>query len=389
MDADPPRAMAQDIDCSVLVPVLNEERHIEESVAAMRRQRFPGQLEFLFADGGSSDRTREILERLAREDPRIRVLDNPRGSVSSGLNVALAHAGGRWAVRMDAHTVYPKDYALLGVQRLARGGTRWVSGPQVPKGSGSVSRAVALALSGVIGRGGSRKWGLPRPSDPSATGHGESAGAIAEFELDTGVFAGVWERATLLEYGGWDERWPRNSDSEMAARFLAAGERLICVPAMAAEYVPRDTLKGLWRQYFGYGQFRARTYKRHPRSMRASHLLPPLVVATAAASIAAPASLRRLARHGVAFYGSALVAAGVDSLRFADPRQDAALVPLVLLVMHLAHGTGQMRGWISYGPPLAALSCLCGFGGLPTATNGTNDRVYAPSLVRSDLSSDA
>src|ERR1700722_17799591 len=175
--------------CSVLIPVLNEERYIEASVEAMRRQVFDEDLEFLFVDGGSTDRTREILERLALEDPRIRVLDNPVGTVSSGLNVALRHARGRWALRMDAHTVYPDDYALRGTQRLTQGGTRWVSGPQIPKGRGRVSRAVALALSGAIGRGGSRKWGRSGASE------------APEFELDTGVFAGVWERATLLEYG--------------------------------------------------------------------------------------------------------------------------------------------------------------------------------------------
>src|ERR1700733_7159640 len=167
------------VACSVLIPVLNEERYVEASVAAMRRQAFDGELEFLFIDGGSTDRTREILERLASEDPRIRVFDNPVGTVSSGLNVALRHARGRWALRMDAHTVYPDDYAHLGVQRLSQGGTRWVSGPQVPTGHGAVSRAVALALSSSIGRGGSRKWGEP----------GSQSGA--EFELDTGVFAGV------------------------------------------------------------------------------------------------------------------------------------------------------------------------------------------------------
>ena len=184
----PPRA----IECSVLIPVLNEERYLERSVAAMRRQRFPGELEFLFADGGSTDRTRELLDALAREDDRIRVFENPGRTASSGLNVALGHARGRWIARMDAHTEYPEDYVALGVARLREHGTRWVSGPQTPKGQGRVSRAVALALGSPLGRGGSRKWGRV---------DGQAAG---EFELDSGVFAGVWARETLLEYGGWD-----------------------------------------------------------------------------------------------------------------------------------------------------------------------------------------
>ncbi len=358
-----------DIDCSVLVPVLNEERYIEASVDAMRRQRFPGELEFLFADGGSTDETRQILERLAREDPRIRVLDNPSGTVSSGLNVCLGHARGRYALRMDAHTVYPDDYALLGVQRLARGDTRWVSGPQIPTGHGPVSRAVALALSGAIGRGGSRKWGAQGARDG------------AEFELDTGVFAGVWERSTLLRYGGWDERWPRNSDSEMAARFLADGERLVCLPAMGADYVPRDRLRTLWTQYLGYGEFRARTSLAHPHSMRASHLLAPAVVAAGAAAVVAPRPLRRLARAATALYAATLVTAGIRSRAAAQSPGDAALVPVVLLVMHVGHGLGQMFGWVRYGPPLGALAAVCHLDALvELAPSPAQCPVYAPSL---------
>ncbi|MFZ1993752.1 MAG: glycosyltransferase, partial [Solirubrobacteraceae bacterium] len=153
--------IAEGVDCSILVPVLDEERFIEPMVAAMRAQRFDGGLEFVFADGGSSDRTREILGELAREDPRIRIFDNPRRSVSSGLNVALREARGTWVARMDGHTVYPPGYVADGVARLQRGGSPWISGPQRARGHNPISRAVALALESPLGRGGSRKWSPP------------------------------------------------------------------------------------------------------------------------------------------------------------------------------------------------------------------------------------
>lgn len=356
--------MGDEVACSVLVPVLNEERYVEQAVDAMRRQRFHGELEFIFADGGSSDRTRKILERLAEQDPRIRVFDNPSRSVSSGLNVCLSHARGRWAVRMDAHTVYPDDYIARGVARLAEGGTRWVSGPQVPMGRGPVSRAVSLALRGALGRGGSRKWGVD-----GAEG--------AEYELDTGVFTGVWERATLLEYGGWDERWPRNSDSEMAARFLANGERLVCLPAMGGQYVPRDSLRGLWRQYVDYGEFRSRTSRRHPHSMRASHLLAPAIVLTGVTSLAGPRPLRRLARLGEGLYLASLIRAGA---RADAELADAALVPVVLAAMHHGHGLGQLKGWLRYGPPFGAIAHLAGRAAPDAAQRTRSEQVFAPSL---------
>lgn len=359
----------QAVDCSVLMPVLDEERHIVASVAAMRDQRFAGRLEFIIADGGSSDRTREILRELAAQDPRIRLLDNPRRIAASGLNVALAHACGRWVARMDAHTEYADDYVALGVARLRAGGTRWVSGPPIAVGSGPVSRAVSLALRSPIGRGGSRKWAAER-SDYDG-----------EYELDSGVFAGVWERATLLEYGGWDERWLRNQDSEMAGRFLARGERLICLPAMASRYSPRESLPELWRQYQQYGEYRERTALHHPETMRRSHLLAPAVVLAIPTALLAPRPVRRLARAGLGAYGATLLGAGVNAARQADHPEDAALVPAVLGVMHLAHGVGALIGAWRHGMPFAALRRTLGIGRGRRPLASHQERVYAPSLT--------
>lgn len=355
-------------DCSVLVPVLNEERYIEQSVAAMQRQRLDGQIEFLFADGGSQDRTREILERLAVTDPRIRIFDNPRRYASSGLNVALRHARGRWVVRMDAHTEYQEDYIAIGISRLQQGGTRWVSGPQAPKGHGAVSRAVALALGSRLGRGGSRKWG------------GSDAPDAGESELDAGVFGGVWERTTLLEYGGWDERASPNEDSELAGRFLARGERLICVRAMAADYFPRDSLPGLWRQYRRYGESRAKTASRHPHTMRRSHLLPPALVLDAALAATGGRHTRALSRLGLSLYAGVLVVDAIRSVPRAEPPSDALLVPVVLAVMHSAFGVGTLLGAARNGVPMAALASVAGLNALADSLSPAPEPVFAPSL---------
>ena len=63
--------MSDDPAVSVLVPVLNEERHLEQSLKLMRAQEVPGDLEILVVDGGSTDRSRDIVSRVAAEDPRV------------------------------------------------------------------------------------------------------------------------------------------------------------------------------------------------------------------------------------------------------------------------------------------------------------------------------
>jgi succinoglycan biosynthesis protein ExoA len=333
------------VDVSVLTPVLNEADHIRETVAAMRAQRFDGEVEFLFMDGGSADSTRATLEELAREDARIRVLDNPGRQVTHGLNVGLRHARGEFVARMDAHTYYSDEYLERGVARLRPGDVAWVAGPPIPYGTGRWSRRVALALGSWLGLGGSRKWDVS-----------------AEAELDTGVFGGVWRRATLERHGGWDEGWHVNEDAELAARFLAEGERIVGLPEMAARYVPRDSLRGLARQYFRYGYFRAKTARRHPHSLRRSHVLIPGMVLTAAVAVLAPRPLRRLARLAMLVYMAAIAAESARIARRAgsegtDP-VDAATLPAVFATMHSAWGAGFLAGSARFGPPLAALARL-------------------------------
>jgi hypothetical protein len=267
---------------------------------------------------------------------------------------------------MDAHTFYSDCYVAAGVQRLRRGDTEWVSGPAVPRADGLVSRAVALALASRLGRGGSRKW------DQSLEG-------AKERQLDSGVFGGVWRRATLLQMGGWDERWPINQDSEMASRFLQRGARLVCLPEMAGHYVPRDSLSALARQYYRYGFYRARTFRRHPQSMRASHLIAPGLVLTLAAALAAPGALRRASRLAVCAYLLAVAATGARAATHRNERLAGALVPAVLPTMHVSWGVGTVVGALRFGPPIAALRRLAGLSPASPAA-GESENVFAPSL---------
>ena len=322
------------VDVSVLIPVRNEAAHLRAVVAAMQAQEFDGSYELVFVDGGSEDGSRAILDEVAAADPRVRVLDNPARRTPHALNLALRAARGRVIARMDAHARYPPDYLALGVERLRRGDVDLVTGPALAEGEGRWSRRVALALATRLGTGGADF----RHS------------ADEEFEVDSG-FAGLWRRETLERLGGWDEGWVNDQDFELAARIRKGGGRIVCVPAMAAGYFPRDSLRALAEQYHRYGFYRVKTSLRHPESLRRSHMVPPALVLTALAAAAAPRPLRRVARGGVAAYGATVLAASARS-----PLADAAALPLVFATMHLSWGVGFLRGCATLGVPWRALA---------------------------------
>ncbi len=332
------------VDVSVLVPVLNEEHHLPAALAAMAAQRFDGEIELIFVDGGSTDTTRTIVEQASEADPRVRLLDNPASTTPHGLNIGLRHARGEYVARMDAHTRYPPDYLAVGVARLQAGNVDWVAGPQLAEGDGRWSRRVALALGSPLGTGGARFR--------RALEH--------ETEMDTG-FTGVWRRATLTAHDGWDEGWPVNQDTELAARIRKAGGRIVCVPEMAAAYIPRDSLRALRRQYWRYGIYRAKTSRRHPETLRRSNLMPPALVASLALSLVAPRPARVAARLPLVAYVALLTANSALVARH-EPARDAASLPFVLATMHVAWGAGFLWGSLRSGPPARAVLRALGFG---------------------------
>jgi glycosyltransferase involved in cell wall biosynthesis len=325
------------VDVSVLIPVLNEEDHLRQAALAMLAQEFSGTIELLFIDGGSSDASRDILSDLAARDPRVRLLDNPARRTPHALNIGLRAARGEFIARMDAHTIYPPRYLAAGVARLQRGDVAWVGGPQLAAGTDPGSRRVARAMSTALGVGGAR--------------FRRDLGY--EVDVDT-AFTGMWRRATLEAHGGWDEEWINDQDAELAARIRARGGRIVCIPEMAANYVPRNSLSRLGRQYLTYGTYRVKTARRHPESMRRSHLLPPGIVLAAAVAVSGPSRhMRRLARTGVVGY---VLLLGVTSAYAAldGDACEAATLPVVWATMHLSYGIGFWRGCFRHGLPVAA-----------------------------------
>lgn len=319
---------------SMILAVRNEERHITRTLDAVRLQDWPREaLEIWVVDGDSQDRTRELVQRVADRDPRVRLLDNPARHVAQGLNIGLAAAHGDVIIRVDGHCRIVPEHVQRCVAELSAGHAECVGGPVRALGDTPLAKSIALAMSTPFGVGGaSFRWARDRR------------------EVEHLPF-GAWRREVFEWIGGFDEALVRNQDDEFSDRLRRAGGRILMLPELLAEYYSRGTLTGLWKQYHGYGYWKVRVIRKRggwPSSPR--HLVPAAFVLGMMGSAA-------LASFGVfpwsllapALYALFLLGAALET-RIARCAPAAALLPLVLPVMHTAYGVGFLRACLRREP---------------------------------------
>lgn len=317
---------------SVIIPIRNEAATIGALLDGVLAQDYPAdRLEVLVVDGDSSDDSAAVVDALARRDPRVRLLHNPRRIVPTALNVAIRAARGAIVCRIDGHTRVATDYVRSGVEVLQRSGADNVGGPMRAVGGGWFGDAVAAATASRFGIGSYFHYGTE------------------ECEVDT-VYLGMWPRRVFERVGLFDEELVRNQDDEFNYRLRKAGGRVLLTPTMRSWYENRRTLTGLLRQYYQYGEWKVRVLQKHPRQMSWRHFVPPALVAAVAgltllSGVIAPAggALRLLC--GV--YAAAVL--GVAT-RLAWRRGVRACLAtaLALVSIHLAWGAGFLNGLVTF-----------------------------------------
>ena len=315
---------------SVVMPVLNESRHLEAAVAAVFAQDWAGPLELVIALGPSSDDTDAIAARLQQVDPRITLVANPSGRTARALNAAIAASRYSVIVRVDGHAELASDYVRVAVETLQATGADNVGGIMAASGRTPFERAVARAMTSPLGVG-------------SAAFHVGGQAGPAET-----VYLGVFRRSALERVGGFDEQFIRAQDWELNHRIRSSGGLVWFTPDLMVTYRPRSTVSALARQYAEYGRWRHAVMRRHPETRWTWSALryyapPAAVLGVVSGTLASAVSV---VAGGPWLWGALLpvgyllgVSVGGLALGRADHRV-AARLPLVLATMHLAWGWG-------------------------------------------------
>ncbi len=304
---------------SVILPVLNEESHLESAVLSVLSQDYRGPLEIILALGPSRDRTNEIATKLASQDNRVKLLDSPTGKTAAGLNLALAASKSPVVVRVDGHAQIPNNYISLIVEILNKTGAVNVGGVMAAVGTTAFERAVAGAMRSPLGVGASRFH------------TGGEAG-----EVDT-VYLGAFRREALIAIGGFDERFTRAQDWELNFRLRENGGVIYFDPRLHVTYRPRSSVSALAKQYFEYGRWRRVVSRRHSGTINYRYLAPPFALLGFSVSLVLGVLLSSIFFIPALVY---LLFVVLASLKISTSIGEYLLLLLVIPTMHFAWGAG-------------------------------------------------
>lgn len=333
---------------SIVIPVRNEAAYIERCLDSIYAQDFAGhQYEIIAVDGLSTDGTLEKIQNLKSKYQNLKVLNNPKKTVSSGVNVGVRNSSGEIVFRMDSHAEYGADYIRTCLEVMERTGADNVGGPAIPLAGGRSPRSQAIALAHL---------------SPFALGGGAFRNLKAEGWVPT-VWPGCFRREVFRRVGLLDERLTRTEDIEFNSRLVRSGGRIYLSPKIKSFYICRTRLRYLWRQRWrdGIGVVHTVLISRDAPKLR--HFVPLLFIGSLAALavlvLAGRVWLREAALWLLAFEAMTYVlSCAYFSLRTLTLPQELRrltrnerLHPLALLLqpqvfatLHFSYGLGSLWG---------------------------------------------
>ena len=322
---------------SIIIPCRNEAKYIEECMMSVLEFALPNDVDFevLIMDGRSNDATVELAIKKAKQDPRIRILENPGLIQSTAMNIGVKASQGDWIMRLDAHSKYPANYLSLCLETALRSGADNVGGQFITEpGAKGYSAQLVQALT-------THKFGV-----------GNSGFRTSDKEEWTDTVPYGFYRREVFDWIGWmDERLVRAQDYEFNRRIVASGGRIFRNPNIQVCYYNQPSIGAFYyKQFVKEAPYNAYMWYLAPYAFAPRHAVTGLFAAGVLGGIALapffPQSIGLAFYIVMAFYAILAILSSIQqAIRYKEIRH-IFFLPFAFFLYHLIHGLGLWAGFL-------------------------------------------
>lgn len=319
---------------AIIIPTLNEEHFISKCLDSIITQSYPFEkMNVMIVDGGSCDRTHEIVENYHKKYCNILFLNNPGKIQSIAFNIGIKESIEPYIIRLDAHAIYDSNYIELCLQDLDDDPNRGNVGgicKILPYNNTVWAETNAILNYSKFGIGG------------ASFRVGTKAGKV-----DTVPF-GAFRRSIIEKIGGMREDLPRGEDNEFNSRIRKAGYDIYFNPQIISTYFARPSLKSSAKQMYANGLSIGILYYIDKSAVSLRHIVPLAFVLGIILGAMLSIFLHPILYVYIAGLGLYFICDFIASLISAKKHGWKYLFPLFIsfFVVHISYGLGTIKGLI-------------------------------------------
>ena len=246
---------------SIIVPTFNEEKFIANILDSIYNFKLPENIviEVLIIDAYSTDLTIEIVNKYIESYDNIKIIYNQFKFQNYALNLGIKNSIGDWILRLDAHSIYSKDYLLLSYKTAIDTKASNVGGIiNTLPGDNSFQAKLVQAIS----------------THPFGVGDSTFRTGIKEGEVDTVPF-GFFPKSLFDKIGFFNEKLVRGEDYEFNSRIRKNNFKVWMNPNIKASYFNQKNLFLFYKkQILLEGPYNVLMWFLAPYSFTLRHLIP-------------------------------------------------------------------------------------------------------------------
>ena len=112
---------------SVIVPIYNAEKYIEETIKSLLEQTLK-EIEIILVNDGSKDSSLDICEKMKKKDSRIKIINKQNGGLADSRNAGMNISSGKYTMFLDADDLFEKDTCEWMYNKIEKHGADYVIG---------------------------------------------------------------------------------------------------------------------------------------------------------------------------------------------------------------------------------------------------------------------
>ena len=319
---------------SIIIPCRNEEKFIENCIQSVQEFSIPDNtvIEILIIEGKSVDNTRNILETIIKNDSRIMLIENPNIFQSFAINIGLKKARGEFIMRLDAHTIYPKNYLYDLHETIVKTNSDNCGGQLITKPDrNTYGSAIVQAII----------------THPFGVGNSGFRTGLKQGEVDTVPF-GYFKKDIFNKIGYFNEKLTRAQDYEFNSRIIKNGGKIWLNPTVVATYYNRNSLYKFYKkQMLIEAPYNAYMWYLAPYTFTYRHAITGVfVIGLIGGFLLSPFIL--FIRYIfilvlVLYLVLSVISAFQQAIRYNNPLHIIVL-PICFFLYHLFHGLGLLGG---------------------------------------------